>query len=164
MTTSAENVKDMRYILRAIGAVLTSDSDLTTLLKYSSTNLNILANTPDQNAKYPSVIFWDESTVNVVPEIDEFKESMINIAVMVRRGQYITFKGETIRDKIYCDVITGRVQRLFQPGNQEDTDLSDTFVQTHSVMVQTRLNTRMEDEIDVWRSDVVITVSWYLKS
>ena len=164
MSTAAESTKDLRYLMLAIYNFLIADSDLVALMDHSSSNYRIFSGTPDMMAKYPCVCFWDENTVSVVDRIDEYRQTIINFAIIVGRGDFITFKTEEIRDRIYCDVIAGRIQRIFQPGTLVGPDLSDSQVQINNAIVLSRLNTRLEDEIDVWRTDVVVVMDWYFKS
>jgi len=164
MAAESESSKDLRYLNRAIFNTLAADSTLVGLLGHSTSDYRIIAGTPDQMSKYPCIIYWDENTSNVFPDIDEYHQTNVNIAIAVARGQSKTYGGETVADRVYCDKIASRVVWIFQPGGQDSKDISDTLIQTHSITVTERLRIRLEEDIDVWRTDVGLLINWYFKS
>lgn len=140
-----------------------ADTALCTLVGHTATKPSIFANTPDMVAKYPCLVFWEQMTRKVNPYIDELRMTIFTVSIFVKRTDQVTYNGETLYGKLLCDEIAGRAQWLFEPGEQRHPSMSDTVIQVNSASVQERLNIRLEEEEDCWRTDIVLEIMWNYK-
>ncbi|RLG45156.1 MAG: hypothetical protein DRN81_02590 [Thermoproteota archaeon] len=163
MSTTREFNKSLMYLYRMFHNFLTSDNDLVSLTGYDTDNMSILAGTPDAVAKYPCVVFWDVTTNLAVSYIDEVHTTLLDIAVMVHRENFKTVGGMTFKGKLLCDAIAGRIQYLLQPGESRIPNFNDDYVLVYDIAVRSRLNIKIEEDEDIWRTDLLVDLTWCYK-
>ena len=153
----------MIYLDSALYTLLTGNADLVGLTGHTSGDPKIILQFPDQVASYPAIAFWEESTGNQLPDVDEIKSSQYNIGVMVGAANSTSYASWTTQGRLLCDRILDRLVQLFSPGSLASLDFSTSQVQTLGVVLQSKLPVRFEEEIDVYRGDITLRINWYLK-
>lgn len=151
------------FLDKALYTKLTADTELVSLVGHTVSNLRIHDKYPDMMVSYPCVAFWYETHINAIDTLDEFKKTTYNIAVWVKITDSATYNGWTTSGKLLCNRIADRIEKLFSPGDQQSLDISTDQIKSLCVLVKNRLPIRLENDLDVYRTDIVVEVHSYEK-
>jgi len=151
----------MIYLNEAIYTKLTADTELVGILGHTATAPKIFTSYPDILSIYPSVAFWDESTINHIGTIDEFRKTIINFGVFVGKTNTTSYNSWTTKGKALCSRIMDRLENILQPKEQQDALFTSSQVRIESALFISRLPIRFEDQIEIYRCDLTTQVLWY---
>lgn len=151
----------MMFLEQAIYSYLTADAELVALLGHTASSIRITTSYPDRIQVYPAVTFWIERSFNYIASIDEIQATLINFACLVSPRDSTSYNGWTTGGQVYCGRLLQRLKDLFQPGNQQDADLSNSQVRTLSVLLDEIYPTVYVNEIDIYRADIMVNIKWH---